>query len=82
MESSPITSWQIDRETMGTVADFSSGGSKITVNADFSQEIRRRLFHGRKAMINLNSILKIRDIILLTEVHLVKSMFSFLFVFY
>ena len=63
MESSPITSWQIDGETMGTVADFSFGGSKIIVNGDFSHEIGRSLLHGRKAMINLNSILKIRDII-------------------
>ena len=74
MESSPITSWQIDRETMGTVADCSSGGSKITVNADFSHEIRRRLFHGRKAMINLNSILKGRDITLPIKILLVRAM--------
>ena len=82
MASGPITSWQIDGETMETVADFILGGSKVTVDGVCFHEIKRHLLLGRKAMINLNSILKIRDIILLTEVHLVKSMFSCLFVFY
>ena len=75
MTSSPITSWQIDRETMETVRDFSSGGSKITADGDCSHETERRLLLGRKAMTNLDSILKRRDITLLTKVHIVKGMF-------
>ena len=71
MESSPITSWQIDRET---VADFIFGGSKITADGDCSHEIKRRLLLGSKVMINLDSILKSRDITLPTKVHLVKAM--------
>ena len=72
--SSPITSWQIDGETMETVADFILGGSKITADGDYSHEIKRRLFIGRKVMTNLDSILKSRDITLPTKVHLVKVM--------
>ena len=72
--SSPITSWQIDGETMETVTDFIFLGSKITADGDCSHEIKRRLLPGRKAMINLDSILKSRDITLLTKVHLVKTM--------
>ena len=72
MASNPITSLQIDRETMETVADFLFLGSKITVDRDCSHEIQRRLVIGRKAMTNLPSILKSRDNTLLTEVHLVK----------
>ena len=72
--SSPITSWQIDGETMETVADFIFGGSKITVDGDCSHEIKRCLLLGRKVMINLDSILKIRDITLPTKVHLVEAM--------
>ena len=71
MASSPITSWEIDGET---VADFISGGSKITADSDCSHEIKRRLLHERKVVINLDSILKSRDITLSTKVHLVKSM--------
>ena len=71
--SSPITSWQIDGETMETVTDFIFLGSKITADGDCSHEIKRRLLPGRKAMINLDSILKSRDITLLTKVHLVKA---------
>ena len=74
MASGPITSWQIDRETMETVADFISLGSKITADGESSHEIKRHLLLGRKAMINLYSILKSRDITLLTKVHLVKAM--------
>ena len=74
MESSPITSWQIDRETMETVADFILGGSKITADGDCSHEMKRRLLLGRKVMINLDSVLKSRDITLSTKVHLVKAM--------
>ena len=73
MASSPITSWQIDGETMETVTDFILGGSKITVDGDYSHEIKRCLLLGRKAMTNLDSILKSRDITLPTKVHLVKS---------
>ena len=76
MESSPITSWQIDRETMETVTDFIFLGSKITADGDCSHEIKRFLLLGRKAMTNLDSILKSRDITLLTKVHLVKAVFS------
>ena len=72
--SSPITSWQIDGETVETVANFISGGSKITADGDCSYEIKRRLLLGRKAMTNLDSILKSRDITLSTKVCLVKAM--------
>ena len=74
MASGPITSWQIDGETMETVADFIWGGSKITADGDCSHEIKRRLLLGRKGMTNLDSILKSRDITLPTEVRLVKAM--------
>ena len=74
MASGPITSWQLDRETVETVADFILGGSKITADGDCSHEIKRRLLLGRKVMINLDSILKSRDITLSTKVHLVKAM--------
>ena len=74
MASGPITSWQIDRETMETVRDFIFLGSKITADGDCSQEIKRCLLLRRKAMTNLNSILKSRDITLLTKVRLVKAM--------
>jgi len=74
MASSPITSWQIDGETMKTVTDFIFLGSKITADGDCSHEIKRRLLLGRKTMTNLDSILKSRDIILPTKVHLVKAM--------
>ena len=72
LASSPITSWQIDGETMETVADFGFGGSKITADGDCSHEIKRRLLLGRKVMTNLESILESRDIILPTKVCLVK----------
>ena len=75
LASSTITSWQIDRETMETVRDFILGGSKITADGDCSHEIQRYLLLGRKAMTNLDSILKSRDITLPTNVHLVKAMF-------
>ena len=74
MASGPITSWQIDGETMETVADFIFGGSKITTDGDCSHEIKRRLLFGRKVMTNLDSILKSRDITLSTKVHLVQAM--------
>ena len=74
MASSPITSWQIDGETMETVTDFIFLDSKITTGCDCSHEVKRCLFLGRKAMINLDSILKRTDIASLTEVHLVKAM--------
>ena len=74
MASGPITSWQIDGETVETVRDFIFLGSKITVDGDCSHEIKRRLFLGRKAMTNLDSILKSRDITLPTKVCLVKAM--------
>ena len=74
MASCPSTSWQIDGETMETAADFILLGSKITADDDCSHEIKRRLLLGRKAMTNLDSILKSRDITLPTEVHLVKAM--------
>ena len=74
MASSPITSWQIDRETLETVAYFIFLGSKITANDDCSHEIKRRLLLGRKVMTNLDSILKSRDITLSTKVRLVKAM--------
>ena len=71
---SPTTSWQIDGETMETVTDFIFLGSKITANGDCSHEIKRHLLLGSRAMTNLDSILKSRDITLLTKVHLVKGM--------
>ena len=74
MASGPITSWEVDGETVETVADFILGGSKITADGDCSHEIKRRLLLGRKAMTNLDSILKNRDITLPTKVHLVKAM--------
>ena len=74
MASSPITSWQIDGETVETVADFIFLGSKITADGDCSHEIKRHLLLGRKAMTNLDSIFKTRDITLPTKVHLVKAM--------
>ena len=74
MASSLIPSWQIDGETMERVTDFILGGSKITADVDYSHEIKRRLLLGRKVMINLESILKSRDITLPTKVHLVKAM--------
>ena len=74
MASSPITSWQVDGETMETVRDFILMGSKITADGDCSHEIKRCLLLGRKAMTNLDSILKSRDITLPTKVHLVKTM--------
>ena len=74
MASGPITSWQIDGETMETVRDFIFLGSKITVNSDCSHEIKRHLLLGRKATTNLDSILKSGDITLSTEVHLIKAM--------
>ena len=73
MASSPITSWQIDGETMETVTDFILGDFKITADGDYSHEIKRCLLLGRKAMTNLDSILKSRDITLPTKVHLVKA---------
>ena len=74
MRASPITSWQIDGETVETVAGFIFLGSKITADGDCSYEIKRHLFLGRKLMTNLDSILKSRDITLLTKIHLVKAM--------
>ena len=74
MASSPITSWEIDWETVETVSDFIFGGSKITADGDCSHEIKRHLLLGRKVMSNLDSIFKSRDITLLTKVRLVKAM--------
>ena len=74
MASGPITSWQKDTDTMETVTDFIFLGSKITADGDCSDEIKRRLLLGRKAMTNLDSILKSKDITLPTKVHLVKAM--------
>ena len=74
MASGPITSWQIDGETMEAVRDFILGGSKITADGDCSHEIKRHLLLGRKVMTNLDSIFKSRDITLSTKVHLVKAM--------
>ena len=74
MASGPITSWEIDGETVETVSDFIFWGSKITADGDCSHEIKRRLLLGRKVMTNLDSILKSRDITLPTKVHLVKAM--------
>ena len=76
MASGPTTSWQIDRETVETVADFILGGSKITADGDCSHEIKRCFLLGRKVMTNLDSILKSRDNILSTKVHLVKAVVS------
>ena len=81
MVSDPITSWQIDGETVETVSDFIFGGSKITADGDCSHEIKRHLLLGRKAMINLDRILKSRDVTLPTKVHLVKAV-VFLVVMY
>ena len=81
MASGPITSWEIDGETVETVADFIFWGSKITTDGDCSHEIKRRLLLGRKVMTNLDSIFKSRDITLPTKVHLVKAM-VFLVVMY
>ena len=74
MASGPITSWEIDGETVETVSDFILGGSKITADGDCSHEIKRRLLLGRKVKTKLDSILKSRDITLLTKVRLVKAM--------
>ena len=74
MASSPITSWEIGGETVETLSDFTFLGSKITTDGDCSHEIKRRLLLGRKVMINLNSILKSRDVTLPTKVRLVKAM--------
>ena len=74
MAFGPITSWQIDGETVETVSDFILGGSKITADGDCSHEIKTHLLLGRKAMTNLNSVLKSRNITLPTKVHLVKAM--------
>ena len=75
MTSGPITSWQIDGETMETMTDFIFRGSKITADGDCSHKIKRCLLLGRKAMTNLDSVLESRDITLSTKVHLVKAMF-------
>ena len=74
LTSGPITSWEIDGETVETVADFISGGSKITADGDCSHEIKRCLLLGRKVMTNLDRIFKSRDVTLSTKVHLVKAM--------
>ena len=74
MASGPITSWELDGETVETVSDFIFGGSKITADGDCSHEIKRRLLLGRKVMTNLDSILKSTDTTLSTKVHLVKAM--------
>ena len=76
MASGPITSWEIDGETVETVSDFTFGGSKMTADGDCSHEIKRRLLLGRKVMTNLDSILESRDITLPTKVRLVKAMVS------
>ena len=76
MASGPITSWEINGETVETVSDFTLWGSKITADGDCSHEIKRRLLLGRKVMTNLDNILKSRDIILPTKVRLVKAMVS------
>ena len=81
MSSGPITSWQVDGETMETVTDFILGGSKITADGNCSHEIKRQLLLGRKAMTNLVSILKGRDVTLPTKIHMVKAM-VFLVVMY
>ena len=77
MASCPITSWEIDGETVETVSDFIFGGSKITADGECSHEIKRLLLLGRKVMTNLDNILKSRDITLPTKVHLVKAMVFF-----
>ena len=77
MASSPITSWEIDGETLETVSDFIFGGSRITANGYCSLEVKRRLLLGRKVMTNIDSILKRRDISLPTKVYLVKTMYIF-----
>ena len=74
MASGPVTSWQIDGETVETVSDFILGGSKFTADGDYSHEIKRRLLLGRKVRTNLDNIFKSRDITLSTKVHLVKAM--------
>ena len=74
MAPGPITSWEIDGETVETVSDFTFGGSKITADGDYSHEMKRRLLLGRKVVTNLDSIFKSRDITLPTKVHLVKAM--------
>ena len=74
MASGPITSWEIDGETVETVSDFISRGSKVTTDGDCGHEVKRRLLLGRKVMTNLDSVLKSRDITLPTKVHLVKAM--------
>ena len=74
MASGPITSWEIDAETVETVSDFNFGGSQITADGDCSHEIKRRLLLGRKVMTNLDSIFKSRDITLPTKVRLIKAM--------
>ena len=74
MASGPITSWQIDGETMGTVADFILGGSKITVDGDCNHEIKQCMLLGRKVMANLDSLTQIRDLTLPTKIHVVKTM--------
>ena len=74
MASDPITSWEIDGETVETVSDFILGGSKITADGDCSHDIKRHLLLGRKVMTNLHSIFKSRDITLPTKVHLIKAM--------
>ena len=74
MASGPITSWEVDGQTVETVSDFIFGGSRITADGDCSHEIKRRLLLGRKVMTNLEHILKTRDITLPTKVHLVKAM--------
>ena len=79
MASGPITSWEIDGETVETVTDFIFGGSKITADSDCSHEIKRCFLFGRKAMTNLDSILKSRDITLATKVRLVKAMVSHMY---
>ena len=75
MASGPITSWQIDGESMDTVTDFTFLGSKITADGDYSHEIKRHLLLGRKYLTNLESVLKSRDITLLTKVHIVNLWF-------
>ena len=74
MASDPTTSWEIDGETVETVSDFLFGGSKITADGDCNHEIKRQLFLGRKAMTNLDSVLKSKNTTLPTEVHIVKTM--------
>ena len=76
MAPGPITSWEIDEETVETVSDFILGGSKITADGDCSHEIKRHLLLGRKVMTHLDSMFKSRDITLLTKVHLVKAVVS------